>query len=44
MDSFLGGKAPKRPGSASQRVGFSMAFCEAEPRFLLLFLEKEEHY
>jgi hypothetical protein len=28
-------------GSASPRVGYQAAFCEAELRFLLLFLEKE---
>jgi hypothetical protein len=42
---FLGGKPPNPRGSASRRVmGMKPFFCEAELRFLLLFLEKEEGY
>jgi hypothetical protein len=44
---FSWGQAPKPPGSASPRDGSEMVsaktFCEAEQRFLLLFLEKEEY-
>jgi hypothetical protein len=37
------GHAPKPPGSASPKFGYGIAFCEAEQRFLPLFLEKEEY-
>jgi hypothetical protein len=40
---FLG-HAAKPPGSASPRFGPGIVFREAEQRFLLLFLEKEEYY
>jgi hypothetical protein len=40
---FSWGQAPKPPGSASPKVGLPVIFCEAELRFLLLFLEKEEY-
>jgi hypothetical protein len=36
------GHAPRPPGSASPSF-WSVHFCEAEQRFLLLFLEKEEY-
>jgi hypothetical protein len=41
---FYWGPAPKPPRSASPRVGQLIIFCEAELRFLLLFLEKEEYH
>jgi hypothetical protein len=41
---FFWGQAPKPPGSASPRVGQPITFREAELRFLLLFLEREEFY
>jgi hypothetical protein len=37
------GHAPKPPGSASPSFGLPTVFREAEQRFLLLFLEKEEY-
>jgi hypothetical protein len=46
------GQAPKPPGLASledgcetyfREMGWPLGFCEAELRFLLLFLEKEEY-
>jgi hypothetical protein len=36
------GQAPKPPGLASLGYVLAMTFREAEQRFLLLFLEKEE--
>jgi hypothetical protein len=45
MRSFLGGQAPQTPlGRLRRGLGPMKTFCEAEQRFLLLFLEKEGHY
>jgi hypothetical protein len=42
---FYWGQAPKPPGSASPSFGYAyIVFREAEQRFLLLFLEKEESH
>jgi hypothetical protein len=38
------GQAPKPPGSASPSFGHETLFREAEQRFLLLFLEKEDYH
>jgi hypothetical protein len=37
------GLAPRPPGSASPNYRLAKTFREAEQRFLLLFLEKEEY-
>jgi hypothetical protein len=42
--NFWGARPPNPPGSASPKVGQLKVFCEAELRFLLLFLEKEEYF
>jgi hypothetical protein len=40
--TIFSGASPRPRGSASRRVRQAMVFREAEQRFLLLFLEKEE--
>jgi hypothetical protein len=39
---FLGAR-PQSRESAEPRIGYGAISCEAEQRFLLLFLEKEEY-
>jgi hypothetical protein len=39
-----GAMPPKPPWVGFAEVGVRIIFCEAEQRFLLLFLEKEENH
>jgi hypothetical protein len=43
LTSLFSGASPRPRGSASRRVGPPATFCEAEQRFLPLFLEKEDY-
>jgi hypothetical protein len=44
LSVFLGGRPPKPPWVGFAEGWANKTFCEAEQRFLLLFLEKEETY
>jgi hypothetical protein len=43
LEGYLGGTPPRPPWVGFAEVSDANAFCEAEQRFLLLFLEKEEY-